>query len=164
MPLAAEIFIAGYDRDSSQVYSDTLTGDFVRFLAPGSWNLTFSSEGYRDTTINNVMVYSGQRTDLNVEMTPEKAEEDTTRIIIPKLYPDPATTEIKMLLPERFSGMVRISIYDMAGRLMKEYNAEYSPGIPIITDISFLPSGTYNIVITHRHIQGAVRGRFIVVK
>jgi hypothetical protein len=164
LPLAAEIFISGYDRDSSQVYSDTLTGNFVRFLTPGSWNLTFRSEGYRDTTISNVMVYSRQRTDLAVEMTPEQDDADSTPVNIPKLYPDPATTEIKMLLPERFSGMVRISIYDMTGRLMKEYNAEYSPGIPIVTGTWFLPSGTYTVVIASSHIRGTVRGRFIVIK
>ena len=51
-PVPAEIFIKGHDTDSSQVYADTLTGSFVRLLAPGIWPLTFTADGYRDTTIN----------------------------------------------------------------------------------------------------------------
>ena len=60
-PVPAKVFIEAYDKDSSQVYSDTLTGSFVRMLVPGSWNLTFSATGYRDTTINNITVTYGQR-------------------------------------------------------------------------------------------------------
>ena len=56
-PVPAKIFITGHDKDSSHVYSDTLTGSFVRLLAPGSWNLTFSAKGYHDTTISNVLLY-----------------------------------------------------------------------------------------------------------
>ncbi len=63
-PVPARIFIEGYDRDSSHVYSDTLTGFFTRFLIPGSYNLTFTSEGYRDTIISNIMLYFGRATDL----------------------------------------------------------------------------------------------------
>ncbi len=45
-PLCAKIFIAGHDSDSSHVYSDTLTGEFRRYLAPGAYNLTFTCPGY----------------------------------------------------------------------------------------------------------------------
>jgi len=164
LPVPAEVFIAGHDIDSSQVYSDTLTGNFTRFLAPGSWNITFSAEGYRDTTVNNVIVYDGQRTDLTVAMIPEQTPADTTMEIIPKIYPVPATTEINILLPGSFSGLVNLRIYDISGRLMKEYNTEYFTGIPIVTEIWSLPAGTYTIIITNNNIRGTVRGRFIVIK
>ena len=45
-PMAAKLFITGYDIDSSHVYSDTLSGEFYRFLSPGIYTLTFSSPGY----------------------------------------------------------------------------------------------------------------------
>ena len=56
-PVAAKIFITGHDKDSSHVYSDTITGRFVRLLAPGSWNLTFSAKGYNDLTINDILFF-----------------------------------------------------------------------------------------------------------
>ncbi|HKK43584.1 MAG TPA: T9SS type A sorting domain-containing protein, partial [Bacteroidales bacterium] len=164
LPVPAEVFIKGHDKDSSQVYSDTLTGNYVRFLAPGSWDLTFTADGYRDTTISNVIVYGGQRTDLNVAMVPEQLPSDTAVIRNPKLYPDPASEEIKILLPETFSGNVNIKIYDISGRIVKDFNAEYSPGIPIVTGVWWLPAGTYTVVITGNNIRGTVRGRFIVIK
>jgi murein tripeptide amidase MpaA len=34
-PVPARVFIEGHDKDSSQVYSDSLTGSFERFLSPG---------------------------------------------------------------------------------------------------------------------------------
>ena len=46
VPISARIFINGHDKDSSHVYSDTLSGSFVRYLSPGSWNLTFSASGF----------------------------------------------------------------------------------------------------------------------
>ena len=46
-PVPAMISIEGHDEDHSQVYADTLTGEFVRLLAPGTWDLTFSANGYR---------------------------------------------------------------------------------------------------------------------
>ena len=69
-PLPAKVFIKGHDKDSSHVYSDTLTGRFVRFLPPGSWNLTFSANGYISQTINNIVVTEGQKTELTVDLVP----------------------------------------------------------------------------------------------
>ena len=34
-PVQAKVFIYGHDKDSSHVYSDTLSGNFVRFLDSG---------------------------------------------------------------------------------------------------------------------------------
>ncbi len=164
LPVPAEVFIKGHDKDSSQVYSDTLTGNYVRFLAPGSWDITFTADGYRDTTISNVIVYNGQRTNLNVKMMPVQVPVDTTVIRNPKLFPDPARDEIKILLPEIFEGMVNIKIFDISGRKMKDINTVYSRGIPIVTEVWGLPAGTYTMVISNNHIRGTVRGRFIVIK
>ncbi len=42
----AKIFIEGHDSDNSHVFSDTLTGGFTRLIAPGSWTLKFTADGY----------------------------------------------------------------------------------------------------------------------
>ncbi len=64
-PVPARIFIEKHDKDNSHVYSDTVSGEFVRLLKPGLWDLTFSADSYKDTTIMNVSVTDGEETGLD---------------------------------------------------------------------------------------------------
>lgn len=50
-PLDAMIFISGFDEDNSQVYTDPLHGDYYRPIEPGTYDVTYSSEGYISQTI-----------------------------------------------------------------------------------------------------------------
>jgi hypothetical protein len=163
-PLSAKVFIQGHDIDSSQVYSDTLTGSFVRLLSPGIWNLTFSAKGYNDTTITSVVVVSGQRTDLTVKMTPVTSSIDTGIPVAPVLYPNPASTELKAILSEQINGMANIKIYNFSGVLVSDYNTIVQQGIPVVIDISGLASGTYSVIFTNKLTRQSGRGRFVVIK
>jgi len=96
-PVAAKVYISGHDTDSSHVYSDKSTGSFVRFLSPGSWNLTFSANGYRDTTINFIALLPGQKTYVIVNLEPKTSIIDTIPAA-PFLYPVPAKTELNAVL------------------------------------------------------------------
>ncbi|MCX6252996.1 MAG: M14 family zinc carboxypeptidase, partial [Bacteroidia bacterium] len=110
LPLKAKVFIPGHDKDSSQVYSDNVTGSFVRMLYPGSWDLTFSAAGFYDLTIDNIIVLPGQKSDLTVNMVPISNSIDTSSQEQVLMYPNPATTEIKAVLPDRIIGHVNIKI------------------------------------------------------
>jgi hypothetical protein len=164
-PVPAKIFISGHDIDSSQVYSDTLSGTFVRFLSPGSWNLTVSAAGYRDTTINNVIVVSGQKTDLTIEMSLLPAGIEpvniTTHLLV---YPDPATDFINVILPEKVSGLMNIRITNQAGTLVSDYNTEVIQAIPVLIDVKSISSGTYILIFTDTVSGSSLRGRFVVIK
>nr|WP_256534174.1 M14 family zinc carboxypeptidase [Lewinella sp. JB7] len=46
-PLRAHVTIPGHDQMRSSVYSEALTGDFYRFLAPGTYRMLISAAGYR---------------------------------------------------------------------------------------------------------------------
>lgn len=70
-PLNAKVFISGFDKDSSHVYTDPQVGDYHRLLKAGIYNVTFSSNGYKSktyqvsisdkhTTIQNVQLYDGR--------------------------------------------------------------------------------------------------------
>jgi hypothetical protein len=163
-PVPAKVFIAGHDADSSHVYSDTINGRFVRLISPGTWNLTFSSKGYKDTTLNNVIVLAGQRTDLLVKMVPAINSIDTTVPELPVLYPNPATTEIKVILPDKISGPINIRIVNQAGMLVSDYNTRVMLGVPVLLDIQTFPAGVYSVVFRSISLNTSFHSRFIVIK
>ena len=160
----ARIFINGHDIDSSHVYSDTLTGRFVRLLSPGSWNLTFTAKGYLDTTVNNITVFAGQRTDIIIDMVPIINSVDTTNPESPVLYPNPASVEIRAVLPEVIMGSVNVRIINQSGKLISDYNTEVSKGVPLILDVKGLLDGSYSVVFTNTVSKTVFTGRFIVIK
>jgi hypothetical protein len=164
-PVPAKVFINGYDKDSSQVYSDTLTGSFVRFLSPGLWNLTFSASGYRDTTINNISVTYGQRTDLIIAMSPVTSGiepiNSTTHLLI---YPNPATNLINIILPDKNGGLMNLRIINQAGMLMSDSNFRVVQGVPITIDVKYLSAGTYMAIFSNTATGSFFRGRFMIVK
>jgi PKD repeat protein len=69
-PLNAKIFISGFDKDSSQVYTDPQVGDYHRLLKGGTYTVTYSAAGYypksytvqvadKQTLVQNVQLYNG---------------------------------------------------------------------------------------------------------
>lgn len=159
----AKIFISGHDIDRSEAYSDTITGRFIRMLSPGTWNLTFSANGYRDTTVNNVLVVAGQRTDLLVEMKSIISTIDTTIPDVPLLYPNPATNSISARLPDKLIGKVNIKIITSAGAKVADYNQEYFPGYPMQIDIRGFQGGSYTIIFTNYTSGVSYKSRFVAL-
>jgi hypothetical protein len=161
VPVAARVFIYGHDKDSSHVYSDTLSGRFVRLLSPGPWNITFTAKGYRDTTVTDIIVTTGQRTDITVNMKSITTEIDTADPDLPLLFPNPAGSEINCLLPDKMGGNIQVSVYNQAGMKMLVYNTVYYPGIPLSIDLEGFTSGLF--FVSFQSIPGGVtyRSRFI---
>lgn len=149
LPLAATVFIDDHDRDNSHAESDTLTGRFIRMIAEGSWPLKFSASGYRDTVIS-VMSICNEKTDLDVEMYPLINKVDTLDPETPYLYPNPASTYLKAVLPPELRGELRVTIYSLSGKKEMEYETVAPGDFPLTTDISRLRRGVYIIVFTGR--------------
>ncbi len=49
-PLNAKIEITAHDLDNSEVYTDPAKGDYYRPISPGTYNVTYSSDGYISQT------------------------------------------------------------------------------------------------------------------
>lgn len=163
-PVHAKVFIAGHDKDSSHVYSDSLSGKFVRLLSPGSYNLTFSADGYKEKTVNNIVVQAGQRTGLIMDL-----EADLSNIEIPisgppSLYPNPASTVLNAMIPGEVSGEVNVRITSHSGQIIREYRIKSLKGVPVLIDVSRFPGGSYFVVFTSNETGNSSRGRFIVIK
>lgn len=163
-PLYARIFIPYHDFDSSYVFSDSLSGSFTRLLLPGSWNLSLTSNGYHDTLVSSVTVASRQRTDIIVEMTPLSTGTDSLIPISPSVYPNPASFQIKALLPEYMEGEVVIRIFSQTGALVKVYNTIAEQGTPIVIDIRDLPQGIFHVDFRNRITGKSMRSSFVVTR
>jgi hypothetical protein len=164
VPVSAKVFIAGHDKDSSHVYSDTISGSFTRLLQPGSYDLTFSADGYKDKTVNNVVVLNGERTNIEVDMEKDVNGIDT---LVPgslSLYPNPATGILIVELPEGVSGDVTVRIINNSGQVIKNFPVQSTMGIPITIDVSGFSVGSYYISIASAGVVNISGGRFIIVK
>jgi hypothetical protein len=163
-PVRAKVFIAGHDKDSSHVYSDSTYGAFVRMLYPGTYNLTFSAEGHKSKTVNNVDVSAFQRTDLQVDLGADLTKLEVPESGPPKLYPVPASGTVYALLPENLAGEINVQIISYSGKLISEYKSFSQKGVAVILDVHLLPSGNY--IIQFRNIlTGSIsKGKLIVVK
>lgn len=165
VPVPAKIFINGHDKDSSQVYSDTLTGSFVRFLSPGSWDLTFSATGYLTQTLTNIVVAPFQKTEVTVDMSPVPDYVETTNSLVSiHLYPNPAKEFLNAVLPDNIEGIMNVSIINQSGTLMCDYNAEVTRETPLLIDIKSLSAGAYIIVLRSTLARSSFFGKFIVIK
>ena len=161
VPVPAKIAIAGYDKDSSHVYSDTLTGTFTRFLLPGTWNLSVSANGYHDTVIPNVVVTEGQKTSLTIDRQPVGTDIDTVDPGVPLLYPNPASSFLFCKLPEDVCGPLNVTIFNMNGKKVADFRAVVTFGIPLKLDLYGLPGGIYYIVFRNSATGRYYRSRFV---
>jgi hypothetical protein len=165
VPVPAKVFINGHDKDSSQVYSDTLTGSFVRFLSPGSWDLTFSATGYLSQTITNIVVAPFQKTEVIVDMSPVPDYVETVNSLVRiRLYPNPAKEVLNAILPDNIEGIMHVSIVNQSGTLMSDYNAEVTREAPLLINVKTLSSDAYTVVIRSTLTRSSFFGRFIVIK
>lgn len=161
-PVPAKILIANYDKDSSHVFSDTLTGNFVRLLYPGSWDLQFSAKGYLSKTVN-VVVTEGQKTDIIVEMVPLINPIDTVTTASLLLYPNPAEEYFKVVLPDRQIGKVNVKIYNSAGLMLADYHENTIEDIPLVIEVKDLRAGVYSLVITNMATNITDKSKFVIV-
>jgi hypothetical protein len=156
-PVAARIFIAGHDADNSHIFTDSLTGSFVRMLAPGEWDIAITAKGYRDTILRNIVLGRDHTIDLAVMMTPSESG-------VPLIYPNPARSVIKIVLPPQITGEVNLKVFSPSGSMISDYNTVASAGIPLIYDAGRLATGVYGIQITHKFSGSVIRNKFVVIR
>jgi hypothetical protein len=99
-PLNAKVFIENHDKDSSHVYSHLPYGDYYRPVYEGTYNVTFSCDGYYPKTKTGLQVNYNEATVLNVKL----------RKMTSKIIP-----EINITV----KGIKTIEIYDLMGRKIK---------------------------------------------
>lgn len=166
VPVPAKIFIPGHDMDNSYILADTLTGEFSRLIAEGTWELLFTADGYLNKTVAAV-VMNDQSLDLDVQMVPYVNPIDTTDVDGPFIYPNPANGMMKVVLPLRQIGKVEVNIYNSLGtRIAVNSPDDYVEtfnDLPLEINTAGLASGVYTLVIRNRETKAVDKTKFVVV-
>ena len=161
-PVEALVFIKGHDCDSSQVYSDSQRGSFTRLIMPGTWDLTFSANGYYDTTITCVVTSDTVPVSLTVFLVPRPVNIDTVRPHSPYIWPNPSTLNPRFALPPSVFGNITVTIVDMSGRKVKEYETVYYQGGSNELDVSGVSRGSYFVIFRNMATGAISTGRVIL--
>jgi hypothetical protein len=161
-PVYAKVEVQKHDtvEDNSYVYSDKTTGRFVRLLYPGTWDLTFSADGYNNVEVRNVNVDDQQTTTLLVKMG------NATEIQDLKIFPNPVQSSdghIDAILPDKLEGKVNVRIFNISGILYSDYDFTYQQKERTSIDIRNFDSGIYIIIFRNIATNTSARSRFVVI-
>ncbi|MCK4676673.1 MAG: PKD domain-containing protein [Bacteroidales bacterium] len=69
-PIKAKIFIDAHDIDSSHVYSSLPVGNYHRLLFEGTYDITYTAEGYYPKEVQQVNVVNGMSTIQHIQLAP----------------------------------------------------------------------------------------------
>ncbi|MCK4664681.1 MAG: tandem-95 repeat protein [Bacteroidales bacterium] len=143
LPVKAKVTIVGHEADSSEIYSDSINGNYHRPIIAGTYDLEFSAPGYyTQVSSTNIQVYNEQATYLNIQLQP---------IIItnyPPVIVNEAEQEIDTLFVTTYrdsSISVHLNIYDQDND-----NVDVSYGISLSGhgNVVIAPSGDTSFVYT----------------
>ena len=163
-PLSAKIFIEGHDTDSSHVYSDTLTGEYYRFLPPGTWNLTFSCPGYASWSF--AADITGWDTMVSEDIQLQKADD-----IYPSppekgllIWPVPSHGSLNIMLPVTVTGEVTVTLTSTRGSEVSSFRTTAQPGIPLVCECDGLSSGVYIISVMKEPGGPLLKGKAVITR
>lgn len=162
-PLAAKITIDNHDTEDSFVTSDSVSGFYVRFLTPGTYDLKFEAENYKDTVLYDILVRNRESTDLSIELIPERSL-DPPKVKSPLFYPNPAKDFVNVVLPENMAGSVRITVYSSSGIRVADYEQSSSGTLLEGISVTHLPSGVYYVFLRNKASGLSASGTFLVIQ
>jgi hypothetical protein len=164
-PLSAKVFITGHDSDSSHVYSDTLTGEFRRYLAPGTYSLTFTCPGYKACSAEYEIASWNSFVSADVRLEPEEP------VIYPDppvsgllIYPIPSSGKFMVLPPASVEGDIIVTLTSVSGSVVDTYQTTVQSGIPVACDFSNQPQGVYIISVRKLPVGPLLRGKVIIYR
>ena len=163
-PLGARIFIPGHDTDSSHVYSSPATGNYQRLLSDGTWQLRFSSPGFRDTLVTVAGIAGGTATWLDIALSPLDNDDDTLRPDNMLLTPNPSKGIFRMVLSEGYDGDVRVDIISLSGRFISTETIQYITGTAVIFGRYDLSPGVYIIRARNLTSGKSLQSRLVIVR
>lgn len=149
-PVRAEIFIQGHDFDSSQVFSESETGYFVRLIKEGTYDLEVQAPGYETRIIHNIGVADRQQTRLDIKLKPGGTFiPGTFESGSMNLYPNPVFNQLAIRFHLDHSRRLRGTLINSGGSRCKTvFQKRFVPGWnEEVLYLNDLPDGVYVLLI-----------------
>jgi hypothetical protein len=145
-PLKVKVTIFLHDFDNSFVYSNLPTGWYFRPIDEGTYNLTFSADGYFTKTVQNVNVLRRNTTRLNVRMVPLSIGGfDNSGHPELSFFPNPATGNTRVILPESGSSLTTLEVFNILGQPVFTTQIQPNDKHYLDIDLSSMRKGIYFI-------------------
>jgi hypothetical protein len=149
-PLLAKIWIEEHEKDSSHVYSDSITGEFIRLLAGGKYNLQITSDGYQEKRIDSVSVENYKTTYTQIQLVPIGygiTEELFDEQQMLNLYPDPVSGILHIEIKPEMPGLFAVEIISIDGKIIRciDNISVLYEGTVVKADVNELSGGIYFI-------------------
>ncbi len=163
-PLKARIYIQDHDIDSSHIWSDTMTGEYYRFIAPGTYNITFSSPGYVSYSFEavldgwNSLVAKDVQLQKPGDVYPAPPE---TGLLI---WPVPTGGTLNIMLPASITGEVTVTLTTISGSVLKSFRTTAYQGIPVICNCSNLSPGLLIVSVRKEPNGPLLRGKTVITR
>lgn len=148
--LFAEVMIENHDIDSSWVYTNEMTGNYFRPIYAGTYDLTFSADGYYSQTIENVVVENRELTIVDVKLVyTGSGMQDIVTSVLFHIGPNPNAGRIILTYLGHQSVHCDIKIMNVSGEMMEHTSHNFNVGSgPLVMDLKNKSSGIYFIIIT----------------
>lgn len=150
-PLKAMIYVKNHDtnEDSSMVFTDPEIGDYHRLIEPGTYDLIASADGYKNDTIDNIIVNSETPAIANFILYPG---ENPTTNIKEEIYPNPFIDELNISVYSTKYQKIEINIFKVNGERIYYNRIPINRGNTILRlndriNLVELPSGIYYVQI-----------------
>ena len=121
-PLKAKAFVEDHDQDSSIVYSHLPHGDFYRPIYQGTYDVTFSADGYIPKTMEDVQVENNAATVLDVKLVKDPTEIIISKNKMPEIIVAFNNGLVRFTFNTNLNSNIRLAIFDMSGTLIRELN------------------------------------------
>lgn len=147
-PLEAQVYIQNHDMNFSEVYSYLPEGKYYRPIKSGTYNVTYSAEGYVSKTIQ-VTTTDGMAQQIDVQLVPEGYVPDpgeAVELFVSQqllVYPDPVGNTMNIRVNEQWQN-AEAMVFDATGRQVMSFNLT---GENTTVDVSKLTKGTYFVCV-----------------
>ncbi|MCD4768701.1 MAG: hypothetical protein K8R35_00850, partial [Bacteroidales bacterium] len=148
--------------DSSHIYSDPESGSFVRLINTGTWNLTFSADGYNPATITFEVSDARVQLFREVRLIKSSSGISENRLSRMRIWPVPARNYLEIALPEQFNSSCEVSFITLSGKqfLTRIMNPGEEHRLSLTTDN--LPNDFYILIVKDIISGNIVTGKVII--